>query len=143
MEKLRKSFSDGQAWQSEDHGGKSTLYELMKALLQAFTLTAYQATIATATLNAVIVKNTGKLTGLRVAVGTTGDSSSTIVQVHLNGVSQGSLEVDNTDADGTALSLDLDVSLAANDLVAFVVSQAAGNAAALAVTADISPAEVE
>jgi hypothetical protein len=87
-------------------------------------ISAQQATIATAILAGVVLNKSHKLSNLRIAVGTTGTAGSTTVQVHKNGVSQGELTVANTEADGTKKSLALDVDCVAGDLIQLVVSAA-------------------
>ena len=105
-------------------------------------LSAVQATVATATIGALVVDKPCKLTNFRTSVGTTGTAGSTTVQVHKNGVSQGELTTANTEADGTKKSLDLDVDCVAGDLIEFVVSAAPTAGAALAASAAFESASL-
>lgn len=129
----------------DDSTGKDNLYDVLKALAEGAgqSLTAYQATIATATIAALVADSAFKIRSLRVAVGTTGSAGATTLQVHLNGASQGELTVDNTDADGTKASLSLNVDVVAGDLLELVVSAAPTSGADLAATARLSAVTVE
>lgn len=127
MKILKKLLGIAGAGIDESYEDSNQLYDVLKALVQGASpaVSAYQATIATATIGGMLVDDDeSKLTGLRVSVGTTGTAGATTTQVHLNGVSQGEITVDNTDADGTKDSLALDVTLAAGDLIELVVSAA-------------------
>lgn len=129
----------------DDSMGFDNLYDVLKAMAEGLSemATAYQDTVATATIGGMVVNSACKLTNLRTSVGTTGTAGATTVQAHLNGVSQGELTTDNTDADGTAKSLALDVDLVAGDLVELVVSAAPTGGTDLVASARAQPITVE
>lgn len=141
---LKKDLGKAGAFLDES-GPYDNLHDVLVAMAQGpiGAANAFQATIATATLNAVIASGAGKITGLKTSVGTTGTAGDTTVQVHLNGVSQGELTTSNTEADGTAKSLDLDVDLVEGDLVEIVVSAAPTAGADLAASVKLQPVIVE
>jgi len=123
---LKKLIGDAGAGMDESHGS-DRLYGVLKALVEnhSESLNAYQATIAAATISAMVVDAPCKLGRLRTSIGTTGTADSTTVQVHINGVSKGELTTANTEADGTKKSTTaLGTELAAGDLLELVVSAA-------------------
>lgn len=145
MATLKKFMGNAGAGLDESHGSDN-LYDVLKALAEglATSVTAYQATIATATIASFVADATGTLKRFRITAGTTGTADDTDVQVHLNGASQGELTIDNTDADGIKkVSSDLDVGIVAGDLIELVVSAAPTSGADLSATAFIYPVVVE
>jgi hypothetical protein len=141
---LKQNLGEAGALVGDKSIGVDTLYDVLKAQIQGGTpLTAYQATIATATLNGIVLDKPHKLTNLRTAVAVCGTANSTTVQVHKNGVSQGELTTANDDADGTKSSLDLDVDCVAGDLIQLVVSAAPTGGTGLTATAKLEPVDVE
>jgi len=146
MKVLKKLLGIAGAGIDESYEDINQLYDVLKALVQGKSpaASAYQATIATATIGAFIVDDDeSKLTGLRTSVGTTGTAGSTTVQVHKNGASQGELTTANTEDDGTKKSLALDISLAAGDLVEIVVSAAPTAGADLVASVQANAVTVE
>ena len=141
---LKKSLGDAGAF-VDDSSGKDNLYDVLKALAQSGgqSLSAQQATIATATIGGLVAYGETQLQSLAIAVGTTGTAGSTTVQAHVNGVSQGELTVANTEANGIAKTLVLAVDLVAGDLVELVVSAAPTGGADLTATARMSGVVVE
>lgn len=144
MVKLKKFLGEAGALVGDKSMGLDTLYDVLKALAErSASLTAYQATVATATLNGVVLDKPHKLTGLRTAVDVCGTAGSTTVQVHKNGVSQGELTTANTEDDGTKKSLELDVDCVAGDVIKLVVSAAPTAGTGLTGSAVLEPVEVE
>ena len=129
----------------DDSMGYDNLYDVLKALAAGLSemATAYQATVATATIGGMLANSSCKLTSLRTSVGTCGTAGDTTVQVHLNGVSQGELTTGNAEDDGTKKALTLDVDLVAGDLVELVVSAAPTAGADLVASARAQPITVE
>lgn len=149
---LKKDLGKAGAFLGDESGGyvDQRLYDVLKelALGAGMDLDGFQATIATATIAAKVMKRAGILKGLRTAVGTTGTAGATTVQVHVNGsaVTGAELTTDNTDADGIKKSVALStvVAVAAGDLVELVVSAAPTAGADLSASAEIgSDIEIE
>jgi hypothetical protein len=143
---LRKEIGQGGAYLGERSvSDTNNLLSVLQALAQgpAGQLSAYQATIATATIASMVAAAAGKITGLRTAVAVCGTGGSTTVQCQLNGVSVGELTTANDDADGTKSSLALDVDVAEGDLIQLVVTAAPTAGTGLTATAKLQPVIVE
>lgn len=141
---LKQNLGEAGALIGDKSIGADTLRDVLVAMIQATVpVSGRQDTVATATIAGIVLNKPGKVTNLRTAVGTTGTAGATTVQVHLNGVSQGELTTDNTDADGTVKSLTLDVDCVAGDLVELVVSAAPTAGANLTASLTIEPVDVE
>lgn len=141
---LKKSLGEAGAFFDESNARDSRLYDVLKDMaMDGAPLSVYQATIATAVLAGMVIRNACKLREFKVSVGTTGTAGSSVVEVLVNGVSKGSLTVANTDADGIVKSLDLDVALVEDDVVTIEVTTAPTAGAALTATAHMSGVTVE
>lgn len=139
---LKKLLGDAGAGLDES-GGLDTLHDVLANMAKGMGVNAFQGTIATGIIGGMICNQAGKLVNLRTSVGTCGSADATVVQVHKNGVSQGSLSTDNAEADGTKKSLDLNVSVAVGDLITLVVSAAPTGGANLVASAIVTPVVVE
>jgi hypothetical protein len=141
---LKQNLGEAGALVGDKSIGVDTLRDVLVALAERSAgLTAYQATIATATLNGVVLDKPHKLTNLRTSVGVCGTATGTTVQVHKNGVSQGELSTAHDETDGTKKSLDLDVDCVAGDVIALVVSAAPTAGTGLTASAVLEPVDVE
>lgn len=143
---IRKDLGQGGAYLGENSEGSSNvLPDVLRALAQgpAGQLNAYQATIATATLDGIIACAAGKITGLRTSVATCGTAGDTTVQIQKNGTSVGELTTGNAEADGIKKSLALDVDVVAGDLLQLVVTAAPTGGVGLTVSAKLQPVIVE
>ena len=102
-------------------------------------LTAFQATVATATLGGMLIRRPMRLRSHSTGLGVCGTAGSTVVQVHVNGsaISAATLTTDNADADGTVRNVGLDQALVAGDRLEIVVSTAPTGGTDLAVTVEL------
>lgn len=141
---LKQNLGEAGALVGDKSIGLDTLRDVLVAMVQGpAPVSGRQDTIAAATIAGTVLNKPGKLSNLRTAVGTTGTAGATTVQVHLNGVSQGELTTDNTDADGIVKSLDLDVDCVAGDLIELVVSAAPTGGVNLTATLSIDSVDIE
>lgn len=145
MTTLKKLLGEAGAGLDESYEGANRLYEVLKKMVQSQSesVSAFQATIATETLMAMVADAATKLTSLRASVGTTGTADATTVQIHVNGNSKGEVTIDNTDADGTKKAVSLAIDIAEGDLLELVVSAAPTGGADLAASARLQPITVE
>lgn len=141
---LKKYMGTGGAG-LDDSIGYDNLHDVLKALAESSGehVNAYQATIATATIGAMVMHKAATLTSLRTAIATCGTAGSTTVQVHVNGVSKGELTTANDETDGTKKAKALSVALVAGDLVEIVVSAAPTGGADLNASVKTYPVTVE
>jgi len=128
-----------------DSTGLDRLYDVLKELVLAGRkdVSAYQATIATATIASFINDRARTLKEFAISAATTGTAGDTDVQIQVAGVNKKELTIDNTDADGILVSdKTLDVAVAADVLVEIVVTAAptggAGLTASAVLAADIT-----
>jgi hypothetical protein len=144
VKKLEQNLGETGAY-TDRSSGKDNLYDVIKAMAQgpANDLDARQDTVATGLIASRILTGDVKLTGLKIRVGTTGTAGSTTVQVLKNGVSQGSLTIANTDADGTLSSLSLDVDCEADDYIEINVSAAPTAGANLIASVKMAAVDVQ
>ncbi|MGD9749383.1 MAG: hypothetical protein AB7W59_00145 [Acidimicrobiia bacterium] len=129
---LKKSLGEAGGFIDDSHG-EDRLYKVLKALAEEGAhLSAYQDTIATAILAAMVVDKATKLVSLRTAVAVCGVSGQTDVRVRVNGTLVGATATTlNTDADGTKVAVDQDIDLVAGDLVQLEVTAAPGTGTGL------------
>lgn len=148
---LKKTLGEAGAFFADDHGD-SNLYDVLKAICkQGQTLTALQATIATGVLKSYVATQGGVIGDISLQVGTTGTSGATSVVVNKNGtpLTLAPASVDNTAADGTAVSADLssdpEAAFVAGDVIDIEVTAAPGTSsgANLDVTLHLRPASIQ
>jgi len=141
MTVLLKKFMGEAGALLSDSTGFNKLYDVLKELIEGgpVTLPAYQATIATATIAAMVADRVGVITSLRTAIAVCGTADNTTVQVHVNGSSKGELTTAHDDDDGTKKALALTQAVAVGDLIEIVVSAAPTAGSDLNASVRISP----
>ena len=101
-------------------------------------LDGFQGTIATGIIASKVATKPMKLQGLLASAATAGTAGNTVLQVHVNGVSQGSVTLDSGLADPVASrSVPLDVDINVGDVISLVVSTAPTAGANLSASADL------
>ena len=146
---LKRTLGDGGGGQDLSHGStdlRTLLVSMMK--LMHFMSAWVVGTIATGILNKRVVREANVLRELVVSVDVAGSAGATTVQVRLNGVSQGSITVDNTAADPSQSVLKLGtggngIDVKAGDVVAINVSAAPTGGTGLSVEVRAWPADIE
>ena len=142
---LKQYLGDAGAAIDESHGA-DRLYDVLKALAEGLSemVTAYQATIATATIAAMVTDKNTVLDSLRTSVAVCGTATTTTVQIHVNGVSKGELSTAHDDTDGIKKSLVISpaIDIVAGDLIELVVSAAPTGGTGLSATARFRPVTV-
>lgn len=146
---LKSYLGDAGALSDDSMGLPSgcRLYDVLVALAEggAQVLTQFLATPAVQVLNAMVVNKATRLKNLRMHVGTTGTAGSTTCRVLKNGVAVtgATLTIANTDDDGSQDSVDLDVAVAAGDVLSIDLSAIPTAGANVTVTALCSEVTVE
>lgn len=148
--KLKKLMGEAGAGLDDSNGGFANLYKVLKQLVTdvAFgrgqDVSAYQGTIATGILTAMVAPKAGVLKKFSTFVAVCGSAGATTVRVLKNGVAVAALDLttDNADPDATAKTVDLGtaaVAVAAGDLLQLSVSAAPTGGTGLSATLVIEP----
>lgn len=143
---LKQRLGDAGAGLDSSFDGQNRLYDNLKSLSElGYSLDVYQTTIATATIASKVVNTACKLTNFRTSVAVCGTADSTVVEVQVNGVeiTAATTTIANDDADGVKSSVDLNVTLAAGDLVEIVVSAAPTAGSGLTASLEFKTVTVE
>lgn len=141
---LKRSLGEGGAFIDDSHGD-SNLYAVLQAMAASSgeTLSYNQATPTTGVKASILADSPTTLSTLYIKAGTAGTAGASTVAVLVNGVSQGTLSIDNAEADGTYKGLALDIEIEAGDQVDLSVTAVATGAADLVATARLKPVTVE
>lgn len=145
MTTLKKDLGKAGAYLGDQSGPNDSLPDVLRAICAGpvGSLSAYQATVATATLASMVAPSSGRLNNLRTAVATCGSAGATTVQVQVNGTSKGELTTDNADADGIKKSVAIDQAIVAGDLIQIVVTAAPTGGVGLTATTTLQPVTIE
>ncbi len=143
---LKKSLGEAGAFIDESNGRPSRLLEVLTALVNglAESLSLSEVNPSTGVKEVLVVdQDTSYEATMRVKVGTTGSSSSTTVELQVNGSVLITLDIDNTDPDGTIKFDTALIDLKQDDVVELEVTSVAGAAMNLSVGARLRPVIVE
>lgn len=141
---LKRSLGEGGAFIDDSHGD-TNLYGVLQALCASSgeAITYTQAVPTTGVKNSILADSPTTLSTLYIKAGTAGTAGASTVAVLVNGVSKGSLTIDNAEADGTSKGLAIDLAIEAGDEVAISVTAVATGVANLSATVRLKPVTVE
>lgn len=141
---LKRSLGEAGAF-IDDSNGDTNLHAVLAALCASSgeALAYTQATPTTGVKETILADSPTTLSTLYVKAGTAGTAGASTVAVLVNGVSKGTLTIDNAEADGTAKGLSLNLPIEAGDEVSISVTAVATGAANLSATARLKPVTVE
>ena len=141
---LKRSLGEGGAFIDDSHGD-SNLYAVLQALAASSgeVLSYFQASPTTGVKATILADSPTTLATVYAKAGTAGTAGTSTIDVLVNGVSQGTLSIDNAEADGTSKGLAYNVELEAGDEVRLSVTAVATGAADLSATVRLKPVTVE
>lgn len=142
---LKRSLGEGGAFFDESNGAPSNLYAVLAALAASSgeALSYNQATPTTGVKASSLADSPNTVGTLYVKAGTAGTAGASTVAVLINGVSKGSLTIDNAEADGTSKGLAINLPIEAGDQVDLSVTAVATGVANLVATVRLKPVTVE
>ena len=142
---LKKSLGEGGAFIDDSHG-EDNLIAILTALANSGDSLSVKEAVATTGIKASMVMDVASRIGtLFVNVGTTGTAGQTDVEVRVDGaiVADSKVSVLNTDADGTALGVEVNEDVEVGALVEIDFTAVASNNANVTATLRVKPITVE
>lgn len=141
---LKHSLGEAGAFFDESNGSPN-LYAVLAALCASSgeALNYNQATPTVGVKASTLADSPTTLATLYVKAGTAGSAGASTVAVLVNGVSKGSLTIDNAEADGTSKGLAINLPVEAGDQVDLSVTAVATGVANLVATVRLKPVTVE
>ena len=142
---LKRSLGEANAYFDESSGGADNLHAILAAMAASSgeSVSFSQASPTTGVKGAIVADTPTTLANVYARVGTTGSAGTTTIAVAINGEEVSTLDVANTEDDGTAKGVAINLPIEPGDLVELSIKAAATEAADVAATARLKPVSVE